>query len=51
MKKMILISFLILLMAGMGYSQDKLGVPIWNVGDKWVFDQGTVEVVAVDENN
>ena len=32
-------------------AQEKVEAPVWNVGDKWVFNLGTVEVLAADENN
>jgi len=52
MKKMILLSFLILLMTGIGYGQDKVGVPIWNVGDKWKLTEDvTILVANVDESS
>lgn len=52
MKKMILISFLILLMAGIGYGQDKVGVPIWNIGDKWKLTEDvTILVANADESS
>ncbi len=46
MKKMILISLLILLMTGVSYGQDKVGVPIWNVGDKWKLTEDVTILVA-----
>jgi hypothetical protein len=46
MKKMILLSFLILLMTGISYGQDKVGVPIWNVGDKWKLTEDVTILVA-----
>jgi len=52
MKKMILLSFLILLMAGVGYGQDKVGVPIWNIGDKWkLIEDVTIIVANADESS
>jgi hypothetical protein len=33
------------------WSQEMCEAPVWNVGDKWVFDQGTVEVVGGDEKS
>jgi hypothetical protein len=40
------------------FAQDKVDIPIWNVGDKWVFRdtspyldiQGAIEVVAADQD-
>jgi hypothetical protein len=52
MKKMILLSFLILLMTGVGYGQDKVGVPIWNIGDKWKLTEDVTIIVAnADESS
>jgi len=52
MKKMILLSFLILLMTGVGYGQDKIGVPIWNIGDKWKLTEDvTILVANTDESS
>ncbi len=52
MKKMILLSFLILLMTGVGYGQDKIGVPIWNIGDKWKLTEDvTILVANADESS
>lgn len=52
MKKMILLSFLILLMTGIGYGQDKIGVPIWNIGDKWKLTEDvTILVANADESS
>jgi hypothetical protein len=52
MKKMILLSFLILLMTGVGYGQDKVGVPIWNIGDKWELTEDVTIIVAnADESS
>jgi len=52
MKKMVLITFLILLMTGVSYGQDKVGVPIWNVGDKWqLTGDVTILVENADENS
>jgi hypothetical protein len=46
MKKMILLSFLILLMTGVVYGQDKIGVPVWNIGDKWKLTEDVTILVA-----
>jgi len=51
MKKMIIFSCLILFLAPLAWAQEKVEAPVWNVGDKWVFDQGTVEVVGGDEKS
>jgi hypothetical protein len=46
MKKMIFLGFLILLMTGVSYGQDKVGVPIWNVGDKWKLTEDVTILVT-----
>lgn len=51
MKKVILLSFLVLLIPVIVYSQDKIEAPVWNVGDKWTFvNYPTVVVVKADES-
>jgi hypothetical protein len=39
MKKMILLSFLFLFIPALLYGQDKVEVPVWNVGDKWILTE------------
>ena len=52
MKKMIFLGCLVLLFPTIVYAQEKIEPPIWNVGDKWVYSNGTVrEVTYVDENS
>jgi len=52
MKKMILLTFLILLITGVVYGQDKVGVPIWNTGDKWKLTEDvTISVENADANS
>ena len=49
MKKMAFWAWLIVFLPGMVFSQDKIEAPVWNVGDKWVFDQeGPMEVTGRD---
>jgi hypothetical protein len=31
--------------------QEKVEAPVWNVGDKWVFTQGNIECVGIDQNS
>ena len=58
MNRIIYWALLLLSIPGMLYAQDNIETPIWNVGDKWVFDnsspylkiQGTIEVVRTDQN-
>jgi hypothetical protein len=46
MKKMILLSFLVLFIPAIGFAQDKIEAPIWNIGDKWVLGESVTIVVA-----
>jgi hypothetical protein len=49
MKKMILLGWLVLFLAPAVCAQEKIEGPVWNVGDKWVFDrEGPVEVTGRD---
>ena len=49
MKKMILLGWLVLFLAPAVCAQEKIEAPIWNVGDKWVFDrEGPTEVTGRD---
>jgi hypothetical protein len=51
MKKMILLSFLVLFIPVILYGQDKVEAPVWNVGDKWTFsDELVVTVVNADQD-
>jgi len=52
MKKIFFLGLLVLLLAQMVQAQEQIEVPIWNVGDRWVFTQGIkVGVIGADENN
>ena len=35
----------------MVFAQEKIEAPVWNVGDKWVFTHGNIEVVGADQNS
>ena len=49
MKKMILLGWLVLFLAPAVCAQEKIEAPVWNVGDKWVFDrEGPMEVTGRD---
>jgi len=50
MKKIIFLGWLILFLASSLYAQEKIEAPSWNVGDKWVFTQGSIEVANADQN-
>lgn len=51
MKKMIFLGWLIVFIPAMLFAQEKVEAPVWNVGDKWVFTQGNIEVVGSDQNS
>ena len=52
MKKMILLSFLVLFIPAIVYGQDKVVAPVWNIGDKWVLGESVTIVVAnADESS
>jgi hypothetical protein len=46
MKKMILLSFLVLFIPALLYGQDKVEAPVWNVGDKWSLTEDVNILVA-----
>ncbi len=49
MKKIIFLGWLVLFLAPAVCAQEKLEAPLWNVGDKWVFDrEGPMEVTGRD---
>ena len=49
MKKMILLGWLVLFLPALVSAQEKVEAPVWNVGDKWVFDrEGPMEVIRSD---
>ena len=49
MKKMVFLGWLVMFLPVMVFGQEKIEAPIWNVGDKWVFDrEGPMEVVGSD---
>ena len=47
MKKMILLSFLVLFIPAILYGQDRVEAPAWNVGDKWSLT-GDVTILVVN---
>lgn len=51
MKKITFLGWLIMFLPAMIFAQDKIEAPVWNVGDKWVFTQGNIEVVGSDQNS
>jgi hypothetical protein len=49
MKKMIFLASLIGFLAATAFAQEKVEAPVWNQGDKWVFDrEGPMEVIGCD---
>ena len=49
MKKIAFWGVLILFFPAMAFAQEKVAAPIWNVGDKWIFDrEGPMEVIGCD---
>jgi hypothetical protein len=52
MKKMILLSFLVLFVPAIVCGQDKVEAPVWNIGDKWsLTGDVTIMVVNADESS
>ncbi len=52
MKKIILLSFLVLFIPAMVWAQNRVNAPIWNVGDKWNLTGDVIISVAnADENS
>jgi len=49
MKKIILLSFLVLSIPVILYGQDKVEAPVWNAGDKWTISDLVVTVVNADQ--
>ena len=49
MRKLVYLGCLIVFLPAMVFAQEKIDPPIWNVGDKWVFDrEGPMEVTGRD---
>jgi hypothetical protein len=49
MKQMIFVASLIVFLAATAFAQEKVEAPVWNQGDKWVFDrEGPMEVIGCD---
>jgi hypothetical protein len=52
MRKMILLSFLILFIPTVVCGQNKVEAPVWNIGDKWnLTGDVTITVVSADESS
>lgn len=49
MKKIVLLGSLFVSLPAMVFAQEKIEAPVWNVGDKWVFNrEGPMEVTGQD---
>jgi hypothetical protein len=49
MKKMMFLGWLVLFLPALVSGQEKVETPVWNQGDKWVFDRGgPMEVIGCD---
>jgi len=47
MKKVIFLGCIVVFLPAMVFAQEKIEAPVWNVGDKWVFDrEGPMEVTG-----
>ncbi len=51
MRKIIFLLSIFLLFPLIAWAQEKIEAPIWNLGDKWVFTKGYIEVVDIDQNS
>ena len=51
MRKMIFLLSILFLSPSITRAQERVEAPIWNVGHKWVFTQGNIEVVGADKNS
>ena len=51
MKTIIFLGWLVLFIAPAVCAQEKIEAPVWNVGDKWVFTQGNIEVIGADKKS
>jgi len=51
MKKIFFLGWLIVFLPAIVFAQEKIEAPIWNVGDKWVFTQGNIEVIGADKKS
>jgi len=51
MRKIIVLLWVFLMFPSIALAQKKVEVPVWNVGDNWVFTQGNIEVVGSDQNS
>lgn len=50
MKKMAFLGLIFMSFYSLAFAQDKIDAPVWNTGDKWVFDrEGMMEVIGCDD--
>jgi hypothetical protein len=51
MRKIVFLGWLVLLFPIIASAQEKIEAPVWNMGDKWVFNrEGPMEVSGIDKN-
>jgi hypothetical protein len=51
MRKMSALLWIFVLFPSITWAQEKVEAPVWNIGDKWVFTKGIIEVVGSDQNS
>jgi hypothetical protein len=51
MKKISFLALIILFSPIALFAQGKIEAPVWNIGDKWYFTGGSIEVVNADQNS
>jgi hypothetical protein len=50
MKNISLLVLIILFSPSVLFAQERIEAPVWNIGDKWFFTTGNIEVVNADQN-
>jgi len=48
---MIFFLWILFLSPSITWTQEKINAPVWNVGEKWVFTQGNIEVIGAEKKN
>jgi hypothetical protein len=48
---MIFFLWILFLSPSITWAQEKIEAPVWNLGDKWVFTQGNIEVIGADKKS
>jgi hypothetical protein len=51
MRKIIVLLGIFFLFYSIAWAQEKVETPVWKVGDKWVFTQGNIEVIGIDQDS